>query len=101
MKKSMKKSVGVCLLSATLSGCASQSFHMNPGAFGDIPDGKVSEPFFFMGLLQGETRDAAKVCGGSSKVARVEHVKSALDMAISILTLTIYTPRTVRVHCVK
>lgn len=98
----MKYMVGVLFIIATLSGCATQSFDVNP------PVGPMSEPeleesqsFFVYGIAQGEVVDAAEVCGSVQNIARVETEQNALDSVLSFLTGGIYTPRTARVYCLQ
>ena len=97
----MKKLPVLCLLSATLSGCASQTLHMNHGRVDEVPDERVSQSFFMGGIAQKENMDAAAICGGSSRVARVETVTAPLDALLTALTVGIYSPRTAKVYCVQ
>ena len=96
----MKKPVVLCLLSAALSGCMTQSFHMNPSAANVFPDGEISQHFFLFGSAQGKAVDVATVCGGSDKLARVETSVSVKDALLSLLASPVYSPRTIRVYCV-
>lgn len=96
----MKHLIGVFLVTAVLSGCATQSFDVNP------PVGPLSQPtleedqaFFVAGLGQEAVINAAEVCGGAANVARVEVEQDALDSVLAFLTSGIYTPRTARVYC--
>lgn len=96
----MKHLLGVFLVTVVLSGCATQSFDVNP------PVGPLSQPtleedqaFFVEGIGQESVINAAEVCGGAANVARVEVEQDALDSVLAFLTGGIYTPRTARVYC--
>lgn len=97
----IKKTVVLCLLSAALSGCATQGFDLNPGAATVFPDREITQHFFLWGAAQGKAVDVASVCGGSDKLARVETIMSAWDTLLSVLASPVYSPRTVRVYCVR
>ena len=91
-----------------LSGCANQSFTMdqsnNSAATSEAeaePALQRSQHFFFDGIGQRKTVDAAAVCGGADKVDRVETEQTFNNGLASTLTLGIYTPRDVRVFCKK
>ncbi|MCY4472086.1 MAG: Bor family protein [Kistimonas sp.] len=95
----MKKLTVLCLLSVAISGCATQSFNLTSGRVDEIPDEETSQHFFVGGIAQMKSMNAASICGGSSRVARVEARSSPLDAVLSMLTMGIYTPRTARVYC--
>ena len=52
-------------------------------------------------LGQEQDVDAAAVCGGADKIARVQVEQTGLDVLLGGLTSGVYTPRTARVYCVK
>ncbi len=86
------------LLALLLSACATQRF--------DIASSQKTEPtfqekqtFWLGGIGQTEAVDGAKVCGDASKLARVETQVTAGTVALSILTLGIYTPRNIAITC--
>ena len=51
--------------------------------------------------LAAELSARHKVCGGAAKVARVEMQQTATDVLIGAVTLGIYTPREMRITCVR
>ncbi|RLL49982.1 hypothetical protein D8Y20_12415 [Mariprofundus sp. EBB-1] len=59
------------------------------------------QTFFISGLGQSKEMDAAQICGGADKVAKVEAQQSAMNIVLGILTAGIYTPRDARVYCSK
>lgn len=99
--KTLQKLLIPGLVAGTLTGCATQSFTLTPGATRELPDGEISQPFFIGGLGQKKLMNAADVCGGAQKVARIETIGTTLNVVLSYITGCIYTPRTARVYCVK
>ena len=95
----MKHLIGAILLAGLLSSCATQSFDINPavGPVGE-PALETSQPFFIGGIGQTATLDAARICGGADKIARVETETTFLDGLLSAIA-GIYSPRTARVYC--
>lgn len=85
-----------------LAGCATQSFDINPPLTPTSPGQATveeSQPFFVGGVSQSTLIDAAAVCGGADRVARVETETTVLDSILSFVTGGIYSPRTARVYC--
>ena len=95
----MKKSLVLAVVTATLlSACATQQFSVSGNAGGSAKM-EDSQTFFLSGIGQTQTVDAAKVCGGASKVRAVEVVANPLDLLLGAVTFGIYTPRTAKVYC--
>ena len=95
------KLFGAILLAVLLGGCATQRFDVNgPVGPNAQPSLETSQPFFISGIGQTATVDAAQVCGGANKVARIETETTFLDGLLSAL-VGIYTPRTARVYCLS
>jgi len=92
------KIVGIAVLSLALSGCATQSFVVNGGG-GTEPTEDAMQPFFVSGIGQSKEIDAAAICGGADKVAKVETQTSPINIALAYVTGGIYTPRQARVYC--
>lgn len=65
----MKKLIMVVFAAAAISGCAQQSFSVNPGVTVQ-PQQVTTHHFFVSGIGQSKQIDAAKVCGGADKVVR-------------------------------
>lgn len=57
------------------------------------------QTFFINGIFQTQTMDAAAVCGGSSKVMKVERTDSFLNGVVRFLTQGLYTPYDAKVYC--
>ena len=96
----MKTLLSAVLVIMVLSGCATQSFDINPPvAPSDQATLDTSQTFFVGGVGQSAVLDAAEVCGGAGNVARVETELSFLDGLFAGLTGSIYSPRTARVYC--
>lgn len=96
----MKKFIIALVVSVALSGCATQTFTLN-GSGGDVPDQEMMQPFFIGGLGQVQEMDAAKICGGADKVAKVETHLTFIDGLLGGLSTGLFTPRTARVYCIK
>ena len=94
----MKRFIGAVLVVLLFSGCATQTFIVNPGG-GEVATLDQSQPFFIGGIGQSSTVDAAAICGGSSQIAKIETEESALDVLLGYITGSIYSPRTARVYC--
>lgn len=93
----MKKLI-VPLVLLTCAACSTQTFHMN-GKLAVDPDKEKHQTFFIGGIGQEEELDAAKVCGGLEKVAKVETEQTFVDGLLTSITFGIYTPRSARVYC--
>ncbi|EGU32535.1 Bor family protein [Vibrio scophthalmi] len=98
----MKKLILTIILSLTATGCAQQTFVMSSdtnSAVSNTPTSKQSQHFFIDGLAQGQEIDAAGVCGGGDKVAKVEVQKTFVNVLLDVITFGIYTPREARIYC--
>ena len=95
------KIVILAIASAFLAtGCATQTFEINPGgSASSVPTKEQEQKFFMRGIGQTESIDAAKVCGSSSKIVKVEATYTATDGLFEFLTIGIYSPRAARVYC--
>ncbi|AWB68982.1 lipoprotein bor [Saccharobesus litoralis] len=94
------KKLAILILSASLFGCATQTYHINGGA-GKEATKEEMQAFFVSGLGQTQEMDAASICGGADKVAKVESHMSFLNGLLGGITWGIYTPRQARVYCKK
>ena len=81
-----------------VSGCATQEFNLRGSA--GFPTAEHAQPFFINGIGQTRYIDAANVCGGADRVARIAFEQSFLDLFVAGLTNGLYTPRKVSVYCV-
>ncbi|MBW3695301.1 lipoprotein bor [Vibrio sp. T187] len=93
----MKKLILLAALSVAVTGCAQQTFVMDPQA--GEPEVETSHHFFINGLAQGKEIDAAQVCGSADKVAKVEVQETFVNGLLATVTFGIYTPREARVYC--
>ena len=87
-------SLALCL---TVCACATQSVVLQ-----NTPSNLKQEEmqtFFVSGLGQTHTVNAAEVCGGANRVAKVERVLTPLNWFLGFLTTGIYTPITAKVYC--
>ena len=94
----MKKLLTI-LVVMLLVGCATQTFHIQPGkSYASKDDMQI---FFLEGIGQSKDIDAALICGGADKVAKVEVEQDFGDSALAFITYHIFTPRNARVYCTK
>ncbi len=82
-----------------MTGCARQTFIMSPAPQNQAAELNKSQPFFVSGIGQHKTVDAAKLCGGADKVAKVEVQQTFVNGLLSVVTFGVYTPRQARVFC--
>ena len=87
----------VLSLAFILSACSTQTALVN-GKGGEKTKEEM-QTFFVSGLGQTQSINAATVCGGAEKVAKVERVYSALNWGLGVLTAGIYTPYDAKVYC--
>ena len=93
----MRRFFPALLLCVALSACATQSVVLRQGA--TEPRLHEMQHFFVSGLGQTQSVNAADVCGGSDRVAKVERVQSGLNIFLGFITNGIYTPYTAKVYC--
>ena len=94
----MKYLVAASLLIA-LSGCSSVT--IQPEQMTKLtakPSYQDSRPFFLWGLV-GEQRVDVKAICGDKKVVQMQSQATFGDGALSLITLGIYSPHTVKVWC--
>ena len=94
------KKLAIAAMVLSLTGCAIQRFDVRADAQNAAAHDD-SQTFWVSGIGQSQDIDAAKVCGGSSKVQRVETEMTAGKVGMTILTIGIYSPRQVRVYCTR
>ena len=86
------KPLTIILAALALTGCANQRFDLR--ASDAVPTQTQTHSFWVSGIGQSKGEDAAKV-------ARVEMQQTATDVLIGAVTLGIYTPREMRITCVR
>ena len=94
------KAALIALTIATVSGCATQTFEINGGGTSTPATNKM-QPFFVGGIGQEQTMNAAEVCGGVDKIAKVETQLTFLDGALGGISYGIFTPRQAKVYCTE
>lgn len=82
-----------------LTGCATQRFDFVNTPVNTAPTLDDDQTFWVGGIGQTAEIDAAKTCGGASKVVRIETMQTPGDVALTFVTLSIYAPRHIRVTC--
>jgi uncharacterized lipoprotein YajG len=97
-KTKMKKILIIAIAAVAISGCAVQTFHINFSSTVE-PTKREMQTFFVGGIGQEQEINAAQICGGADKVAKVDAHISFLDGLLGSLTFGIFTPLSARVYC--
>jgi hypothetical protein len=97
----MKKLLLLSLSVLILTGCATQIFKIQEGSYDKEPTEEEMALFFVGGLAQKQVIDAANICGGYNKIAKVETELRFIDIFLSFLSSGLFTPRVARVYCLK
>lgn len=98
----MKKLAMIAAVAALATGCATQTAYVNGSTVANTPATPTynqSQKFWVGGIGQERVVNAAEVCAGAHKVAKVESKQEAKDVLFGAVTLGIYTPRTAKVYC--
>ena len=96
----MHKTLIVLLSTGMILGaCSTQTFRFasTPGTQRE----QAVSHFVFGGVGQKREFNAASICGGKEKVARVQTVKSFGNGFLSLLSFGLYTPWTYKVSCLR
>lgn len=93
----MKKLL-IILAALSLSACMTTNFDVN-GKATAAPKSTEMLIFFVSGIGQQQTVNAAEICGGANKVAKVETMLEPVDIIISMISFGIVTPQTAKVYC--
>lgn len=83
-----------------LSGCATSTYMVN-GNSSTNPEEEDMQNYFVSGLGQKKEMNAAEICGGADKVAKVVTHTKFVDGFLGVITAGLYTPRTAKVYCIK
>jgi hypothetical protein len=94
----MKKLLLALSVASLISGCATQTFYVHGGATG-VADKDTMQTFFLNGIGQEQEINAAQVCGGADKIAKVQVQQTFLDGLLTGITFGLYSPRDARVFC--
>lgn len=94
----MMRILATVVIAFVVTGCATQTYHLNKASQSQLRDQEMQH-FFVNGIGQEKQVNAAQVCGGIDKVAKVESHQRFVDGLLSVVTLGIYTPRTAKVYC--
>ena len=94
------KKLAIVLMVGILSGCATQSFNISNNSE-QTPTADEMQSFFVYGLGQTKEIDAASICGGTEKVAKIETSSTFLNNLLGSLTFGIYAPRQAKIYCTK
>ncbi|WGE88319.1 Bor family protein [Actinobacillus equuli subsp. haemolyticus] len=92
MMKKLFSIIAVCSLAA----CSTQTLEIAPAK--EAQYDRVQD-FFVGGLAQKQEINAAEICGGASKVGKVETETTFFNGLLGMVTYGIYSPRQIRVYC--
>ena len=100
MGEMLKQKALPLLISLIFTGCATQKIIVKSEDQGAAPNFIKQQSFFFWGLGQEKPFDAKALCWGTNKdVVRLDVEQSTSDAVLSVITLGVYTPRTVKIYC--
>ncbi len=88
-------------LALVLAACSSVTIRPYGGEKDtSVPDYQASRPFYLMALIGEHEVNTSAICG-EHRVMQMQALTSLSDWLLTIGSLTIYTPRTVKVWCDK
>ena len=97
MRSRFARVVALTTVLGLASGCLNHTF-----TTGSPPSGVAiytNHPFFIAGLIGEAVIDVDALC--PSGVASIRHFASGLDLILTIITLSLYAPRTPEVRCAR
>ena len=96
----MKNIMAILMIGSIVltTGCATQTGLIHKSA-SVTPKYSESQSFFLSGIGQEKQVNAANICDGADKVAKVQSKLEPKDLFFGIITLGIYTPHTANVYC--
>jgi len=95
----IKKIIGALVLASLLSGCATVTIHpKKTQKLASTPSFEESKDFFFWGLSGEHRLNVAEVCG-NKPVNQMQSQATFNDVVLTIVTLGIYAPHSVKVWC--
>lgn len=97
----MKKGVLISLLSLYLAGCSTVTIHPdNMPKLNNKPDYEESKDFFLYGVIGDRRVDVDVICGDKG-VRQMQTQATVTDSFLTIITLSLYAPHSVKVWCNK
>tara|TARA_Y100001960_G_scaffold236018_1_gene248512 strand:- start:378 stop:665 length:288 start_codon:yes stop_codon:yes gene_type:complete len=82
-----------------LAGCSKQTIKTDSANYDYLE--KQTHHFFLQGFGQRKTINTANVCKDGDKVVQVQSKMNAMQVFLTTITLTIYTPMTATVYCTE
>lgn len=92
------KNVIVVFFVLLLSACSNQTIRMTDSYAVTNANYEKSQPFFIYGLGQTKEINAIKVCRDNG-VHHITTQQTFVDGLLGVITLGIYSPRTVAIYC--
>lgn len=94
----MKKLAVAGLLAMMATGCTTKTYLLSPNA-NTAASYDGMQTFFVSGIGQEQNINAAEVCDGADKVAKVQTQTTFLNGLLGGIMQGLYTPRQIRVYC--
>jgi len=93
------KTVAALALATVLAGCSTVTIHpASSGKLASAPTYQDSRPFFLWGLVGDERVNVVEVCANKS-VKQMQSQQTFGDGVLTLLTLGLYAPHSVKVWC--
>jgi hypothetical protein len=94
-----KKTVFLLLITSVTAGCSTVTIRPSGGnKDSSRPDFVDSAPFYLGGLIGKHKVNVNEVCEGN-EVTQMQTTFTSYDWFLSVITFSIYRPRTVKVWC--
>jgi hypothetical protein len=94
----MKKFLKLCLFVLILNSCSSQIILTGKKTASNKPQYDKSQAFFILGVAQSKEIDGEAICKDKG-INKIRTVQTALDVVFKVITVGIYTPRTMEIYC--
>ena len=93
------KTATALALATVLAGCSTVTIHPKDSPkFSSAPTYEDSRPFYVGGLVGEERVDVKEICQ-DSEITQMQSQQTFKDGVLTIVTLGIYAPHTVKVWC--
>ena len=103
--KIIKNFLAISSLLILITGCATQTFSVNPSVKREVPAGNPHfsrwSHFFFLGVGQSDFKNATDLCKDNGGVSFVETKQLFVQGLIAAVSYGIYAPRLMNIYCIK
>jgi ERCC4-type nuclease len=95
----MKKLISLVLVFVFTISCANQRIFSSAKSQKSVPNYEKSQAFFVYGIGQTKEVNAQEICNKNGGVEKTETIQEPVEVLLQVITLGIYTPRTVKIYC--